>query len=82
MRREKDARHSDLENDFESHRRSTTETINSHSENITMLESIKTTLHSKILGHESLLHQKRDVEDHHAMSKEQIREHIEAKGNL
>lgn len=35
-----------------------------------------------ILGHENTIHQKRDVEDHHAASKEQIREHVDKNANL
>jgi hypothetical protein len=47
-----------------------------------MLENLKLNLHSTILGHTNTIHQKRDVEDHHASSKEQIREHLEQKANL
>jgi len=46
MRKDKDSRHHELENQFETHRRTTTETITSHTENITMLESLKLNLNS------------------------------------
>lgn len=69
MRSEKDARHHDFEQKFEAHRVSTTETINSHTENITYLHSHKLNLESTILGQENTIHQKRDVEDHHDASK-------------
>jgi hypothetical protein len=62
----KDARHAQLEDDFENHRNQTTLQINGHTESIQMLESIKLNLKSTIMGHEQTIHQKRDVEDHHA----------------
>ena len=52
MRLQKDQRHAELEDQFDGHRRSTAEQLNAHSENITMLESLKLNLQSKILGHE------------------------------
>jgi len=82
LRLEKDQRHAELEDNFEGHRRTTAEQLNAHSENVTMLESLKLNLQSKILGHEQTIHQKRDVEDHHATSKEQIQELLEQKQTL
>ena len=47
-----------------------------------MLESFKMNLQSTIRGHEQTIHQKRDVEDHHAASKEQLAQHAESKKSL
>ena len=47
-----------------------------------MLESLKLNMRSKILAHEQTIHQKKDVEDHHATSKDQIQELLEQKQTL
>jgi len=56
QRIEKDQRHADLEDEFEKHRNQTTLQINEHTENITMLESLKMNLKSTIRGHEQTIH--------------------------
>ena len=71
QRLEKDQRHADLEDSFEKHRTQTTLQINGHTESIQMLESLKLNLRSTIMGHEQTIHQKRDVEDHHASTRVQ-----------
>jgi hypothetical protein len=44
QRIEKDRRHAELEDNFEKHRNETTDLINGHTENISMLESFKLNL--------------------------------------
>ena len=56
QRLDKDRRHAQLEDDFENHRNETTMLINGHTENISMLESLKLNLRSTIMGHEQTIH--------------------------
>ena len=69
MRLDKDQRHKELEDQFNQHRTDTQDIIDGHTSTINDLTSLKLHHESKILGHENTIHQKKDVEDHHASSK-------------
>jgi hypothetical protein len=82
MRREKDTRHANLEDEFERHRVSTNQIITTHESNITSLTTTVLRHESTILGHEQTIRHQEDVHDQHRVATDHKTDLIDQKDTL